>query len=190
MKEVLPDVPGVLFKLIRDFPAYAVGNDGSVFSRWKRHGNGRMGCTFTLGTTWHRLSPGHGQKGHLWVILCVRGKEFKRYIHHLVLEAFVGPRPIGMEACHFPDRCPRNNNAWNLRWGTKKDNHADMVRHGTRMDSRGERNGQAELTDEKVIEMRRLRSERGTKIKDLATMFDISLGHAKRILRRKCWKHI
>jgi hypothetical protein len=59
-----------------------------------------------------------------------------RRVHHLVLEAFIGPRPEGMETRHI-DRNPRNNVLSNLRWGTKLENAADKHRHGTML--RGER---------------------------------------------------
>ena len=52
-------------------------------------------------------------------------------IHRLVLEAFVGPRPSGMECRHL-DGNPANNRLDNLAWGTKFENDMDMFRHGTR----------------------------------------------------------
>ena len=52
-------------------------------------------------------------------------------IHRLVLEAFIGPCPEGMECCHFPDRDPSNNRLENLRWDTHKANVADSIKHGT-----------------------------------------------------------
>lgn len=51
-------------------------------------------------------------------------------IHCFVLEAFVGPCPEGMEACHW-DGIRSNNRLPNLRWDTPKANHEDSVRHGT-----------------------------------------------------------
>lgn len=52
-----------------------------------------------------------------------------RYIHHLVLEAFVGPRPEGKEGCHFND-IGTNNWVGNLRWDTRSANKFDAVRNG------------------------------------------------------------
>lgn len=53
-----------------------------------------------------------------------------RYVHHLILEAFVGPRPDGMEVRHL-DGNPANCNLSNLRYGTASENGYDRVRHGT-----------------------------------------------------------
>lgn len=51
-------------------------------------------------------------------------------VHHLVLTAFVGPRPPGSEACHA-DGDASNNALTNLRWDTHLANEADKRRHGT-----------------------------------------------------------
>lgn len=56
---------------------------------------------------------------------------FRKYlVHVLVLEAFIGPRPEGLESCHYDDD-PANNHVENLRWGTRRSNTLDRVRLGT-----------------------------------------------------------
>ena len=57
------------------------------------------------------------------------GQAGKKLIHHLVLEAFVGPRPEGADGCHYDD-VRTNNNLENLRWDTRKGNLADSIRNG------------------------------------------------------------
>lgn len=52
-----------------------------------------------------------------------------RRVHRVVLEAFVGPCPAGMEACHN-DGDKTNNRSVNLRWDNKTSNSYDTVRHG------------------------------------------------------------
>lgn len=52
------------------------------------------------------------------------------YVHRLVLEAFVGPCPEGMEGCHI-DGDGTNNRLDNLRWDTHVGNVKDSIRHGT-----------------------------------------------------------
>lgn len=67
--------------------------------------------------------------GHLHVRLSISGVGATRKVHHLVLEAFVGPRPPGQEGCHWDDD-PGNNHLPNLRWGTRSDNMQDAIRNG------------------------------------------------------------
>lgn len=52
-----------------------------------------------------------------------------RKIHQLVLEAFVGPCPPGMEGCHNDDDT-QNNHLSNLRWDTRSANEIDAFRNG------------------------------------------------------------
>jgi hypothetical protein len=48
----------------------------------------------------------------------------------MVLEAFVGPRPPGKEACHGPEG-HLDNSVANLRWDTRTNNILDAVREGS-----------------------------------------------------------
>lgn len=67
------------------------------------------------------------KSGYLRVQL---GKGNKLYVHALVLTAFTGPCPDGFEGCHG-DGDRTNNREPNLRWDTRRENVADMVKHGT-----------------------------------------------------------
>lgn len=58
------------------------------------------------------------------------GRKINRRIHVLVLEAFVGPRPEGMEGCHN-NSIPSDNRQSNLRWDTDPANKQDALRAGT-----------------------------------------------------------
>ncbi len=64
------------------------------------------------------------------VILSSSGREETMLVHRLVLLAFVGSCPDGMEARHL-DGNTENNRLDNLEWGTPKENHEDRVRHKT-----------------------------------------------------------
>lgn len=60
------------------------------------------------------------------VILGKKPNRNHKYVHILVLEAFIGPKPIGMEARH------KNHNRWdsrleNLSWGTHVENSQDSI---------------------------------------------------------------
>lgn len=74
------------------------------------------------------LKPGKTTKGALYVVLS-NGKSCNRRVHQLVLEAFVGPCPPGMEGCHWDDN-KENNALRNLRWDTHSANELDKVRNG------------------------------------------------------------
>jgi hypothetical protein len=88
------------------------------------------------------VQPEATEKGYLRVGARVGGRTVRRKVHHLVLEAFVGPCPDGME-CRHKDGDRKNNHVGNLEWGTRLEQAADKRRHGTIL--RGERHGQAKL---------------------------------------------
>jgi hypothetical protein len=71
-----------------------------------------------------------------WQVHLFRGgrgsKVHRLYVHLLVLEAFVGPRPKGLEACHNNGDC-QDNRVENLRWDTHEANMQDQIKHGTRV---------------------------------------------------------
>ena len=49
-------------------------------------------------------------------------------VHRMVLEAFVGPCPEGMQCRHLND-VKNDNRLNNLAWGTRKENSADAIRN-------------------------------------------------------------
>lgn len=102
--------------------------------------------------------------------------------HKLVLEAFVGKRPAGMECCHN-DGNPFNNHIGNLRWDTPKNNHADKIRHGTT--NRGEQCGTAKLTLEQV---RKIRIDNRLQ-KVIAQEYGVLQNTISRIKNGIRWKH-
>lgn len=77
------------------------------------------------------LRPGpSGTGGHLRVGLWRNGKCTDGPIHQLVIEAFLGPCPDGLEILHR-NGDPTDNRLENLRYGTHAENMADMTKHGT-----------------------------------------------------------
>ena len=76
------------------------------------------------------LKPVINGSGRHQVYLCAPGEKQKpQQVHRLVLTAFVGPCPEGMEACHSND-VPTDNRLANLRWDTRSANMDDRVRNG------------------------------------------------------------
>lgn len=168
-------------KPIPGFPHYFVTRDGRVWSAPRVDGLGRA-----IGGLW--LKPGRQNTGHLKVILRRDGKSFNRLIHQLVLGAFLGPCPEGMECCHY-DGDPTNNHIDNLRWDTHSNNALDSVKHEVFSDYRGERHPQARLTELDVLWIRIL-SKCGVRQVDLARLHEVTPQHIANIVDRKTWRHV
>ena len=115
----------VNYKYIPEYPGYRVGDDGSVWSLWVGSGGGTR-----LGTYWRQLKTPPNEKGYQRVNLIRDGKPRSFRVHRLVLLAFVGPCPKGMQARHLNGNSSDNRLA-NIAWGTPEENYADIHRHGT-----------------------------------------------------------
>ena len=124
--------------------------------------------------------------GYMTVRLCKDGKQKISYVHRLVLQAFVGDQPEGMNACHN-DGNRANNELQNLRWDTIKNNHMDKVLHGTV--ANGELAPFAKLTKEIVLNIR-ARILGGEEQKEIASSLGISQPTVSDINTRRTWKHI
>ena len=103
--------------------------------------------------------------------------------HTLILTAFVGPRPKGMECCHN-DGNPWNNHLSNLRWDTPRNNQLDRVKHGT--SNRGERCAAAKLTEAQV---RAIRADSRLQ-REIAADYGVRENTISRIKSGKRWAHL
>lgn len=84
------------------------------------------------------LKQNRDSTGHYQVCLCDHTKRKTHLVHRLVMAAFVGSCPDGMEVCHNNGN-PADNRLVNLRYDTRSNNTLDKVFHGTHnwMESRG-----------------------------------------------------
>lgn len=89
------------------------------------------------------------KNGYAMILLSQPGRQEHRYVHDLVLLAFVGPKPEGLEVCHW-NGVRHDNVLPNLRYGTRSENSMDRHRHGTHCLVFGEACGSAKLTEEDV----------------------------------------
>ena len=177
-----PELSGVAFRLISGWPVYAISDDGRVWSCLvNRHQ--------IIGSKWRELKAAKSNDaGHRTVTLCHDGRRKNHLVHRMVLEAFIGPCPEGMEACHFPDRDPMNCAINNLRWDTKKGNARDRKLHGT--ECRGESKSNVKLTDEKVREIRVRYAVGDISQEKLGTKYGVHQTAIGFIVRRVEWRYI
>lgn len=174
----------VEYRPIEGFPGYRVGDDGTVWSCIKQTGLGNGGGTRSyLSDEWTILKQTEMHRGYMTVALRRRTKR----VHRLVLTAFVGPCPAGMEGTHFPDRDKKNNRLTNLRWATPKQNQADRLTHGT--DARGEKHHCAVLNEQAVREIFELKSK-GFSYKAIANKFGVDKATVKDVVAGRTWKHL
>jgi len=136
------------------------------------------------------LKPQIYHNKYLYVTLCKNTQKKKLLIHRLVLEAFVGFCPSGLECRHL-DGNRQNNKLNNLKWGTRSENQYDSIKHGTRFqpDNHGSKQWLAKLTDNKVKEIKHLLMSGVSQIQ-IAKQFHVCPTTISRIATGKTWKHI
>lgn len=99
-------------------------------------------------------------------------------VHRLVLTAFVGSAPRGME-CSHKNGNRRDCRLSNIEWATRKDNQAMKRLHGT--------NGK-KLTEQRVFLIRELAKE-GCLPRNIAPLFCITEGTVRAVINNKIWAY-
>jgi len=108
------------------------------------------------------------------------------FVHRLVLEAFVGPCPVGCEASHL-DGDSSNNNLENLKWETHKENMDRKKKHGTNLT--GSKNPFSVLNEEKVKQIKKL-LKNGHGVGEVSMIYGVSFSAIQHIKSGYSWKHV
>ena len=127
------------------------------------------------------------KSGHAFVCLSLHNKQRNHRVHTLVLESFIGCRPVGLIGRHR-DGNPQNNLLSNLRWSTWQENSDDRIRHGTV--NEGERHGHAKLKDQEVRAIRAIRDNLHWTYQQLGDAFLVSRKTVARAAKRESWDHV
>ena len=160
---------------------YEVSNLGRVRSldRWVRYKNGRVQHYPGTIKTLHEFGGCVGNRYHS-VALSRNARLSTRYVHHLVAEEFIGPRPVGHDVCHN-DNSRKNNNVLNLRYDTRAGNFADKHAAGT---IPTDKNNILDVTDVRLI---RTKLDEGMKGQDIAALFKVTPSTISQIKTGRIW---
>ena len=109
--------------------------------------------------------------------------------HRLAWVFWRGPIPEGMFVLHRCDNRPCCNPR-HLWLGTQADNIADMMAKGRRFSTHGEQNGNAKLTAEQALNIRRRYADGGIYQRELAEEYDIGRENVGKIIRGERWHHV
>lgn len=155
----------------RDVPGYEwlyrVSNQGQVFSvRANR-----------------LLKPFSDTHGYFLVSLCTHGIERNERVHRLVLLAFVGPCPDGMQGAHLNGK-RTDNRIENLAWATQSENERHKILHGTQMYGEGHR--RSKLTVEQAAEAIQ-RHRAGESSYQIGRRFGVSSDAILKVVNGKTW---
>jgi len=150
------------YKVIKDYPDYAISIDGEVFSlRYNK-----------------KLKSIINTRGYMRVDLT---KDFIRKtikIHRLVAEAYIDNVNNYPQVNHI-NGIKTDNRVENLEWCTAKQNIQHAIINKLKVQS-------SKLKEFQVLEIRNSRLSR----KELSILYDISVRNIGFIINRVTWKHI
>ena len=154
---------------IANYPGYYISVDGEVYSTVRKKGVFRRKYTLC-------------RDGYKRLRLKKGGETIR--LHREVLKTF-DRLPKEGEICRHLDGNPSNNNIWNLKWGTPKENSQDCLKHGRNpYQRRGEKSVRAKFSDQEVEEIRTWHRA-GATYKEITTMYGISKAHVSDLINEK-----
>jgi hypothetical protein len=109
-------------------------------------------------------------------------------VHRLIARTFLGPCPAGLLVNH-KNGIKTDNRACNLEYVTKSQNALHGIALGLSPVLRGEEVGNARLSANDVIAIRR-RAEAGERNLEISRDYGITRQYAGRVIARETWKHI
>lgn len=162
--------PLEVWNTVPDYPQYEVSDHGRV----------RRAVASFKAPVGKILKPYYHVSGYPYVGLRTCENPRNIAVHILVMLAFVGECPKGMEIRHL-DGNPKNCTLSNLKYGTPKENAQDKFNHGTIKT--------AKITEQEVIAIRQKRQE-GYTLAELVKEFSLSLNNISNIVKRNTWRHV
>lgn len=113
--------------------------------------------------------------GYMQLTLCTNGKAKNCKVAHLVLLAFVGPRPAGLEVCHN-DNNKLNNRLDNLRYDTHQANIQDQWEVSNR---------HSPVSGKKIRLLREEYATGNISLSQLCRRYEVSMSMASLLVRGK-----
>lgn len=148
----------------------------------------RVKCQYYSKRKLDVLKPGGGKQ---YPLVCLYANRTRKIclVHHLVMAAFVGPRPKGYEINH-KDGNKKNSRLSNLEYVTPSQNriHALATGLSAPIAIRGEQNKQAKLKEPDVRVIRRLQGQ--VSGCELGKWFGVTKRVIYLIWQREAWTHV
>jgi len=161
------------WKPIPDFPGYDVSDCGRIRSYYERNVTG-----WCIADVPQRILKGGIDR---YPFVCIRdagGASQVKTVHSLVMLAFVGLCPDGLEICHN-DGDHQNNSLTNLRYDTHVSNMQDACEHGV-MNS---------LSAQDILDIRNRRIN-GATYTDMARDYQVAISTISAICQGNSYRYI
>lgn len=181
---VVQDLPNEVWKPITGYSdKYMVSNKGRVksVSRITNHSNG-------IKSNYSSVLLAYDKSARYYrVTLSYNNSKQRISVHRLVAQEFI-ENPYNKPYVNHKNGDKLNNEVSNLEWCTHKEN----MEHASKnlMTTYGEKNWGAKLTEQQVLEIRRIRQETNLKKREIGAMFGVSPACVRELCNGKTWKHL
>jgi hypothetical protein len=128
------------------------------------------------------------KNGYVQHTLTRGGRQRSHYLHRLVVEAFRGSIPEGLQ-CNHKSGVKGDCRLSNLEVVTRRANMAHARRMGLLRPLAGVLNGRATVSEAQVLAMRRMH-EAGQTVRQIAEEMQVPWGLAYKAIRRITWRHL
>jgi len=173
------DLEGEFWRPISGNPAYSVSSLGRIKSDLNRKGFNKILKHCVTKTCYPSVSLTSWNDGK---------KVIKRVsVHRLIALAFI-PNPENKPCVNHINGNKKDYRIENLEWCTYAENAMHASRMGLLVAPRGEKQKTSKLTNEQVVEIRKL--AKTLMHKELCKIFLVSKTTIGRIVRREAWTHI
>lgn len=160
---------------------YSVSNLGRIMSH-ARSGNWRCKSDRILKLTYPK-------NGYSRISLVIKDLRVSTYVHFLVSDAFLGPKPLGLTVNH-KNGVKTDNVLGNLEYVTYSENVKHAYRLGLARAIRGEDSGRAKLTNQQVREIKKKLAAKNETQRAIAKKYGVSDGTIWMIAKNLNWKSV
>jgi hypothetical protein len=135
------------------------------------------------------LKGGIDKDGYIMVTLCHSNKQYTKYIHKLVAKHFIENVDNFIQVNHKNGN-KKDNIYTNLEWCDASYNIRHALRTGLLIPLKGEEKCNHIITENDVIEIRKMWKHLNIKQREIANIYNITPKHVWKIIHNHIWKHI
>lgn len=133
------------------------------------------------------LSDWNCGKGYRKVKLSKDSAEKSIRVHRLVAETFLSNPEAKSEVNHV-NGIKDDNRIENLEWCTSSENTKHALNNKLKISQKGSEHGMSKLTEQDVLEIRKI--GRSKTLKEVSEIYKVDMSLISSVLLNKIWKHI
>ena len=114
---------------------------------------------------------------------------FKKTVHRIIPSTFI-PNPENLPEVDHIDNNKENNDVTNLRWISSFKNKSRIPYESRSKNRIGSKNGNSKLTEEDVIQIRKMYESGNYTVSKLAELYNCGWTTISHIIKHETWKNV